>query len=157
MQDIQKLLAAVPDECMGRAARRASRAITNHFNDKLRALDLNVAQYGLLVAVGRDPDRTLAAMAASMGLDESTLTRNLAILQRRGLVAAEGGRGRAGKRIRLTSEGIALVRRAVLIWRRANRQLTQAFGAAELERGRAFLARVETAAETAREAKARKT
>ncbi len=151
MQDIQKLLAPIPEECIGRAARRASRAISNHFNDKLRALDLNLAQYGLLVAIGRDPDRTLAAMAHSMALDETTLTRNLAVLQRRGFVDSEGGRGRSGKRVRLTSEGMAMVRRAVIIWRRANRDVTKAFGAAELDKGRAFLARIERAADAARE------
>lgn len=150
MQDIQILLENVASQCLGHAARRTGRAISNYFNDLLRPLDLNLPQYGLLVAIGRDPDRTLSAIADALGLDDTTLTRNLAILKRRGLVAAEGGRGRAGKRVRLTEAGVALTRRAVEIWAEANAAITAHMSEADLAAGRAFLQNLEAAALSAR-------
>ena len=46
--------------------RRTGRAVTNLFNARLAPLDLNVAQFGLLAAVGKMPGATLAAIGEAM-------------------------------------------------------------------------------------------
>lgn len=124
--------------CLAYATRRTGRAVTNFFNARLAHLDLNVAQFGLLAAVARMPGSTLAAMGEAMLLDQSTLARNFTVLERRGLVQAEGGRGRGGKSITLTREGAQLAKEAGKIWQATNRQLAVELGA-DAEPGRQFL------------------
>ncbi|RYY95290.1 MAG: MarR family transcriptional regulator [Alphaproteobacteria bacterium] len=124
--------------CLAYATRRTGRAVTNFFNARLAHLDLNVAQFGLLAAVSRMPGSTLAAMGEAMLLDQSTLARNFTVLERRGLVEAEGGRGRGGKSITLTKEGAKLARDAGKIWQATNKQLAAELGE-DAEFGRQFL------------------
>lgn len=126
-------------DCLAYATRRTGRAVTNLFNARLSHLDLNVAQYGLLAAVAKMPGATLAAIGEAMLLDESTLARNFAVMERRGLVSAEGGRGRGGKQLRLTSEGVRLAKAASTVWVRTNRNLAAQFSDDDVRAGRAFL------------------
>ncbi len=126
-------------DCLAYGTRRTGRAVTNLFNARLAHLDLNVAQFGLLAAVGKMPGATLAAIGEAMLLDESTLARNFAVMERRGLVSAEGGRGRGGKQLRLTKEGIALAKVASTVWTRTNKHLAAEFSEDEAAAGRAFL------------------
>ncbi len=125
--------------CLAYATRRSGRAITNLFNGRMAELELNVAQYGLLTAVAKMPGATLAAIGEAMLIDESTLARNFLVMERRGLVAAKGGRGRGGKHVRLTPAGAKLHAEALIVWRATNRKLTSALGNDETAAGRAFL------------------
>lgn len=138
-------------DCLAYGTRRTGRAVSNLFNARLAHLDLNVSQFGLLAAVLKMPGSTLAAIGESMLLDESTLARNFAVMERRGLVNAEGGRGRAGKQLTLTPAGRKLQKQAARIWVRTNQELSKAFDAAAIESGRAFLKQLGTASEDLRE------
>jgi DNA-binding MarR family transcriptional regulator len=124
---------------MAFATRRTARAVTNYFNMLLRRFELNVAQFGLMTAIAKMPGRTLREIGEQLILDESTVTRNLTILERRNLVQAEGGRGRAGKRMSLTPEGEELMLSAVAEWRRGNNALTERVANGVLDHGLAFL------------------
>jgi DNA-binding MarR family transcriptional regulator len=126
-------------DCLAYATRRTGRGVTNLFNAQLAHLDLNVAQFGLLAAVGKMPGSTLAAIAEAMLLDESTLARNFTVLERRCLISAEGGRGRSGKRLTLTRAGMKLHAEAGVIWLATNRRLAAQLGAKEAAAGTAFL------------------
>ncbi|MGE0830662.1 MAG: MarR family winged helix-turn-helix transcriptional regulator [Hyphomonadaceae bacterium] len=109
-------------------------------------------QFGLLAAIGRDPDRTLSAIADAIVVDETTLTRNLAILSRRGLVECTGGRGRTGKKIRLTEAGESLLVRCMEQWRAGHAMLTRGMTPEECAAGLAFMQGLERAADAARSA-----
>lgn len=125
MQKLKDALENVGYDCLAFATRRTARAVTNYFNMLLRPVDLNVAQFGLMTAIAKMPGRTLREIGEDLILDESTVTRNLTILERRRLVQSEGGRGRSGKRMSLTREGEALMLSASAEWRRGNRALAE--------------------------------
>jgi len=137
-------------DCFAYATRRTGRAVTNFFNGRMAALDLNVAQFGLLAAVSKMPGGSLAAIGEAMLLEESTMARNFAVMEKRGLVSAEGGRGRAGKRVRLTRAGENLLAKAALSWREANAALTAQLDAKQAAAGRAFLRALGEASERLR-------
>lgn len=126
-------------DCLAYATRRTGRAVTNFFNAQLHHLDLNVAQFGLLAAVRKMPGSALAAIGESMLLDESTLARNFTVLERRGLIRAEGGRGRGGKQLHLTRAGEKLLGQALVIWLDTNKRLADKLGARQVAAGTAFL------------------
>jgi DNA-binding MarR family transcriptional regulator len=134
-------------DCLAYATRRTGRAVTNYFNARMAGLDLTVSQFGLLAAVASMPGATLAAIGEAMLIDESTLVRNFAVMERRGLIAAEGGRGRGGKHLTLTRAGLQLHVEAVAIWRATNRRLAMELGADEAAAGRTFLRALGVAAE----------
>jgi DNA-binding MarR family transcriptional regulator len=125
--------------CLAYASRRTARAVTNLFNARMAHLELNVAQFGLLAAVAKMPGSTLSAIGEAMLLDDSTMARNLTVLERRGLIEAEGGRGRGGKQVRLTREGERLFGEAARIWKRTNQKLAAELQSDELAAGRTFL------------------
>jgi DNA-binding MarR family transcriptional regulator len=139
MQNLKDALENVGYDCMAFATRRTARAVTNYFNMLLRRFELNVAQFGLMTAIAKMPNRTLREIGEHLILDESTVTRNLTILERRNLVQAEGGRGRAGKRMTLTPEGEELMLSAVEEWRRGNKALTDRVPDGVMDGGLAFL------------------
>lgn len=136
--------------CFAYGARRTARAVTNYFNQRLAPFDLNVAQFGLLAAVMKMPESTLAAIGEAMLLDDSTMARNFGVLERRGLMQGEGGRGRGGKRVSLTPEGEALYAEALRVWRKTNQKLAQALGAQQSDEGLAFLRELAAASERMR-------
>lgn len=139
MHSLRDALENVGHDCLAFATRRTARAVTNYFNVLLRRFELNVAQFGLMTAIAKMPNRTLREIGEQLVLDESTVTRNLTILERRSLVRAEGGRGRSGKRMSLTPEGEALMLSAVAEWQRGNKAMIARIAPAVIEGGQAFL------------------
>ena len=89
-------------------------------------------RYGVdLVLCGHDHDYErsypVRGYNANAGVDATTLSRNLQILEKRGLVRGFG-RGRAGKRLELTSTGLSLMEKAVPLWRQARTEVVAALG-----------------------------
>lgn len=138
-------LAEMDAFCLGHRSRRAARAVTRTFNQRLRPLNLNIGQFILLGVVARGVDRSVAAMAEEIDLEPSALLRNLKLLEERGLIAITGGRGRRGRRIAITQPGLDLITSGVPIWVKAQSDLAQALGGSA-DATRAALADLEQAA-----------
>ena len=128
----RKALARIAAECPGFQARATARALTRHYNASLRELHLTAEQFALLVGIGAQETPSIVELAASSGLDTTTLSRTVRILEERGLVQSEGGRGRMGKRLQLTPAGELIVADGVSIWRKTVADLTKRVGAARL-------------------------
>jgi DNA-binding MarR family transcriptional regulator len=109
--------------CFGHRSRKAARAVTRAFNLRLRPFNLQISQYILLGAVARAEDCSIAALAEEVGIEPSAVLRNLTVLEARGLVASQGGRGRAGRRLQVTAAGRALIEASLPHWERAQADL----------------------------------
>ena len=118
----------IGDLCLGYRSRMASRAVTRLFDQRMAATGLRITQFGVLVAVDQNPNSSLAAIACQLDLEPSTLVRNLDVLQKRGLIARDGGRGRAGQRFRLTDDGQRLLAQALERWAAVQSALRDALG-----------------------------
>lgn len=139
MQDFIEQMACLKACGLSTEPRRTSRAVTNYANSLLKPLDLNLPQMSLMAAIAMNPEKTQAAMSEGLALDASTLTRNLIVLEGRGLVASEGGRGRGGKRVMLTEAGEDLLARGIGLWERFNNSILNEMSPEMLEAGMAFL------------------
>jgi len=111
--------------CVCTALRRTSREVTRFFDESLKRHRLRVTQLPILVAAGlaQPPDAVpLAAVAARLGMERTTLLRNVRPLVRRKLVTivAEGRSGRSA--IRATAAGRALLVRLYPEWKRAQEE-----------------------------------
>lgn len=128
----QSLSLAVAELCLGHATRRASRRLSAMYDDAFRPLGMKGTQFILLNAVKNANDDSLTEIALSLGMDRTTLTRNLKPLQREGWIELGKGKERGGKKVHLTAEGENLWRRGFAIWDRMQLTLEKQLGTEKL-------------------------
>jgi DNA-binding transcriptional ArsR family regulator len=77
---------AAVDACAGWNARLAARRITGFLNRRMQDSSLSLAQFGLIAQIASARDDTLSELAQRTGFDQSTLSRNLQVLEAAGLI-----------------------------------------------------------------------
>lgn len=107
----------VRDTCLCLHVQRAARAMARRFDDALRPVGLTNGQFSLMMSLNRPAPPAMGSVADLLAMDRTTLTAALKPLERRGLVAiAIDPADRRSRLLSLTSEGAALLARAVPIW-----------------------------------------
>jgi len=120
--------------CLCLAARRASRTITREFDQALRAHDLRATQFTLLAALNIAGPLAIGALADLLAADRTTMTRNLALVEKRGLATVRADETDARSRVAtITPEGEALLQEAMPTWRKVQTELTDALGESAAE------------------------
>lgn len=109
--------------------RRLARMTTQLYDQALAASGIKVTQYSLLCAIEREQPVAISALAAEVELDRTTLARNLAPLQRDGLIALRGAQDKRVTEVTLTAKGRSAIARARPQWERAQAEVTQRIGA----------------------------
>lgn len=109
--------------------RKASRQVTQIFDQHLAPYGLTVNQYSLLGHLRALPGVAINGLADTMVMDPTSLTRALRPLQRLGLVSAEAdAKDRRTRRLHLTPDGDRVFKAAGAGWRKAQTQIEQAVG-----------------------------
>ena len=104
------------------------RSVTRAYDEALRPLGLRATQLLLLVAAAAEGAMSISALADTIGMDRSTLTRNLKPLEKDGLIHRGGEGWRRSRALKVTSAGRALMSRAIPIWESAQENLRQKLG-----------------------------
>jgi DNA-binding MarR family transcriptional regulator len=107
--------------CVSHNLRRASRAMTQLYDAYFDELGLKATQYTVLSALAWSEDKPLpiGELAEILVLDQSSLSRNLAVLERLELILLEPSRTDRRERIvHLTKDGRAMVARGFPIWKK---------------------------------------
>ncbi|MGO9136039.1 MAG: MarR family winged helix-turn-helix transcriptional regulator [Methylovirgula sp.] len=123
-------------DCTCARLQRTTRRVTQIYDRALAPVDLTVNQFGLLARLygarllQRD-GMSIKALADMLGMDSSTLTRNLKPLEARGLIdsAIDPNDGRA-RLIAITAAGTAKLAQALPHWRSAQREVKRQLGSA---------------------------
>ncbi|MBD1916118.1 MULTISPECIES: MarR family winged helix-turn-helix transcriptional regulator [Cyanophyceae] len=118
----------VPATCMGMHVRRASRIVTQVYDSALRPVGLGVNQFMLLAAVHLMESVAITHLAQELFTDQTTLTRNLKLLEKRGLVAINSGEDRRVKLVSLTAEGQLILTQAIPLWEQAQATVKEHLG-----------------------------
>ena len=92
-------------QCLCINLRRAARGVSRHYDGALDGFGINVAQYSLLCNLQRLNEPSISTLAEAMGLDRSTLGRNLRVLEGDGLVMLVEGEDMRNRIVRLTESG----------------------------------------------------
>lgn len=119
----------LPTSCLCTQLRRASRGVTRRYDDALAAVGLGAAQFSLLRHVQRLTQPSISVLADAMGLDRSTLGRNLRVLEEQGLVQLGEGRDLRAREVRLTEAGLQRIGQALPLWEQVQRELNARLGA----------------------------
>ena len=112
-------------QCRCLAARREARAITRHFEARLRAHGLRATQFSILAALALAGPKPMGELAELLGLERTTLTRSAALLERDGWVSAEPSEDRRAHPLRLTEPGRRKLDAAYPDWKAAQDSLDQ--------------------------------
>src|SRR5215472_301947 len=118
----------VKTECTASHLRRASRDISRIHDHALAPSGLSGAQFSLLIAISLFGEAPLQRVAEELGLDRTTLTRNLQPLERDGLVSSSPGKDQRVRLLRLTEAGRRALQRAYPLWEEAQAAVVGALG-----------------------------
>jgi DNA-binding MarR family transcriptional regulator len=121
-------LAEVGNCCAAFNIRKASRVITRLYAEAFEPVGLEPTQFMLLVACARQETVTMSTLAVRMAMDPSALARNIAVLERRGLVRVAPGSDRRMRNISLSARGRKTLSRALPRWHAAQAKLAAQFG-----------------------------
>ena len=128
----------IRDRCLCFATQRAARLLARRFDRAFAALGLTNGQFSLMVALAGMGAPRLGRLAEILMMDQTTLTAAVKALRARGWVERRPDPDdRRARRVALTPSGLAVVGRAVPIWRAETAALRDSLGA---ERADALLA-----------------
>lgn len=124
------LAAEIGGTCLGMRVARLHRVVSRFYEQALNTVGLTQPQMEILTCLisAARPVRP-AALAARLMLERSTISRNLALMQKRGwvTVAETSATGRAMS-VTITGAGIAAFTRADTAWRRAQADSARMLG-----------------------------
>lgn len=114
--------------CLCANLRRASRALTQLYEEALRPTGLRSSQFTILQALSLTGEITQGRMAELLAMDSTTLTRTLAIMLRQGWIVRREGTDRREWRLHLSKAGRARFERALPLWEKAQTVARQKLG-----------------------------
>ena len=125
--------------------RRATRKLTSLYDSALAPAEITITQYSLLASIGRAGQLSHTGLAERLGMDRTTLTRNLRPLIEARWVAVASGEDRRQHLLQLTAAGRKKLKRSLLLWEKIQSQFISEIGAEPLQELRTLLRRVESA------------
>jgi len=111
--------------------RRAARRVTQVYDHALASSGLKTTQFSLLAVLSRE-DATegvaIIRLAEKLGMDRTTLTRNLAVVERNGLVTVRTGDDPRSRLVVLTKAGRSALESAAPLWAKAQAEMAGKIG-----------------------------
>jgi DNA-binding MarR family transcriptional regulator len=136
------------ENCVCFNLRSTSRALTQFFGSKLSHHGLLPTQTPILSALAGRPGASMAELSEWLGMERTTLVRNLGPLERDGLVKLSG-KGRGSKvTVEITPKGKSALANLMPDWRAAQKAVVKTLGE---ERWSAILSDLKRAAQALEE------
>ena len=112
------------DECICRVVRDAARSLTNAYDRALAPSGLRTAQFTLLSVLARQSVASVNQLSELLGIDQTTTTRNLSVLEGAGLVIRVPHHDPRVKLMKLTPKGKQKRQIAVDCWQKMQEHVT---------------------------------
>ncbi len=122
------MLKEVAENCLCFQARKAARATTRFYDRFFAGTDIEPTQFNILVALRLTQPVPLAHLAGHLGLERTTFTRNLRLLERDGLVESQRGEDARERLLSLSPAGKQALQDALPHWQRAQQAAMAALG-----------------------------
>ena len=119
---------SILETCACGKVRMAARALTRRYDDALRPAGLRATQFALLVGISANGAQSIAALAKELGMDRSTLTRNIRPMLDEGLLALGDEGWRRSRALELTRKGRSRMEQAIPYWESAQKALKRRLG-----------------------------
>jgi DNA-binding MarR family transcriptional regulator len=110
-------------DCLCHNVRKASRLLTQLYDDALQPSGVRITQFVILAAVNQMGEPTFLPLAKVLGMDRTTLSRNVELLQRDGMVSIRTGiNDKRQQVVTLTEKGTQALSNAMPLWESAQRE-----------------------------------
>jgi len=124
--------------------RRATRALTQLYDDLMAPSGLRITQFSLLRTLAREGTSRMSELAGMLLLDRTALSRNLDPLVKRGFVTIAPGRDARTREVSLTHAGDKALHGAEPHWKRAQARVAAKLGPTKLNTLITTLCEIET-------------
>lgn len=109
--------------------RRVTRGVTQVYDNAVMPSGLKITQLPIFVGLASEGDLPLTALAEGLALDRTTLTRNLKVLEDRGLIQTyERADDARVRMVSITLEGSAMLTAALERWVKVQEFVEERFG-----------------------------
>ncbi len=115
-------------ECLCFNIRKASRMVTQIYDEIMQETGLRGTQFTILANIAGYQLLTISVLAEKLVMDRTTLTRNLKPLERQRLIVITPGEDRRTRSIQLSACGHQTLASALPLWRQAQQKITKQMG-----------------------------
>ncbi len=116
-------------DCVCYEIRKTARFVINYYDMALKDVGLKSNQFIVLAAIAYLKSPNLTKLAEFVGIDQSTLARNLVTIGKQKLVSVRRGTNRREKVISLSRKGEQLLEKSFPLWKKAQERLVGGIGA----------------------------
>ncbi len=110
------------NSCICLGLRRAARAVSRRYDDAFRPLGITSGQFSILGALLQNRPVPLGSLASVLGMDRTTLNRNLRPLEAAELIATRpDDTDQRVRALELTAKGHTILTNAIPLWREAQK------------------------------------
>lgn len=117
-----------PENCLCFSLRRAARLVTRAYDEALEPIGLTATQFTLLAILKGGGSITTTNFAKSVALERTSLTRNLALLERDQLICRQPGKDLRERIITISTKGARRLEEAMPIWTKVQTGLVSKLG-----------------------------
>ena len=130
----EPLTDALPEiqNCACASLRRAARLVTQVYDAALRPAGLRATQFTMLAVLAGRGQMAQSKYAEVLGMDGTTLTRNLQPLVKKDWIAIERDDDQRVRLISITDTGAEVMNQAVPLWQSAQAKFSNGLGPDEL-------------------------
>jgi DNA-binding MarR family transcriptional regulator len=115
--------------CFCLASRQAARKITRLFDAVMQESGIRATQFTILSQLMLRGEMPVGKLAGFLGMERTTLTRNLALLEAERWISTKPGEDPRARMIAITVQGRGMVRRGFPYWSKAQAQAGKMLGA----------------------------
>jgi len=108
--------------------RKASRRVTSFYDAALKRCGLKVTQMTLLTAIRVLEPITIKRLAKAIVMDRTTLSRNVSLLSKKGMIDIEAGEDLRTRKLTLTERGHNALVAAFPLWQKAQSEIIKDLG-----------------------------
>lgn len=130
------------ERCVLRNTRAASRMMTRNFSKRLGRFEITTEQFSLIASLAGAKHDSVSALADYLAIERSTLSRNLSLLEKKGVVQKRRADKGNGVVYQLTPKGQALFDEMVPHWQAAQDGILKVVSREELDAALSVLQRV---------------
>ena len=115
--------------CFCLASRQAARRITRLYDGHMQKSGIRATQFTILTQLMLRGDMPIGRLAGLLGMERTTLTRNLALPEQRKWISIVPGDDPRSRLVGITARGRAMVRRGFPFWSKAQAEVGRMLGA----------------------------
>ena len=124
--------------------RRAARAVSRQYGAMMKSTDAQAPQFSVLFILSRAGALSITELASKMGMDRTSMSRNLLPMQAHGLVSLGAEGAARAREVTITQAGRAALDELMPLWRQAQAEFVEHLGEADTALLIELLSRVAT-------------